>query len=65
MTNTLAEIGISLLGTAGTMAFVIPYIVGWAAIKALFTAPASKPTMAEALNQLDHSFATKHGEASE
>jgi hypothetical protein len=63
MINTLAEIGYSVMGTALTSLIVIPYIMGWAWCKSLIPAKASKPTMDEALNNLDSSYAIKTGVA--
>lgn len=37
--NTLKDIAVSLMGTAGLMVFVIPYVAGWAELNKQIIAP--------------------------
>ena len=70
MTNSLAEIGMSLLGTAGVMVFVLPYIMGWEMTRDQLLLPmlrwmrgnvaavkADAVALGDAVAQLDRDFA--------
>jgi hypothetical protein len=65
--QTMRDMAISLVGTAGMMVFVIPYIMGWQAVKALLF-KARETAIADfkaAVAQLDKEFAQQREEAIE